>query len=203
MDRKQLTILRWCLSLFMSLAPLVVFATDHTDKDRPADEQYRTKQVSDAVIENVVAGVGTDNNPSPNDISATNVSWYVVSGGGGAMTDGANNHSGTIGQIAGGFSMSGEIVIHHGFWQDFGFGEPCCGRYTGGETGNIDCDIDGDRGLADITLLIGHIYINHQPLCCPANGNVDGDSENELGLSDITRLIDKVYINHTPCAPCP
>ncbi len=119
------------------------------------------------------------------------------------MTDGANNHSGTIGQIAVGFSMTGSTAIHHGFWQDFGFGEPCCGRYTGGITGNIDCDTEGDRGLADITLLIGHIYINHQPLCCPANGNVDGDSENELSLSDITRLIDNVYINHTPCAPCP
>ena len=57
--------------------------------------------------------------------------------------------------------------------------------------------------MSDITTLIAHIYLTHQPLCCPDNANVDGDAENLLTLSDIMRLIDNVYINHTPTAPCP
>lgn len=81
--------------------------------------------------------------------------------------------------------------------------DDCCGRYTGGMTGNIDCDVEGLVTLSDITLLIGHIYITHKPLCCPANANIDGDAEGELSLVDIIRLIDFAYINHREPAPCP
>ena len=78
----------------------------------------------------------------------------------------------------------------------------CCGLYTGGETGNTDCDIEGKRTLSDITTLIANIYITHIPLCCTANGNVDGDLEGKLTLNDIVGLIDNIYINHVACAPC-
>lgn len=79
----------------------------------------------------------------------------------------------------------------------------CCGQFTGGYTGNTDCDSQGDIGLADITRLIDHVYISHAALCCAANGNIDGDTENDINLSDITSLIDNVYISHGPTAPCP
>ncbi|MGD8922532.1 MAG: hypothetical protein PVH24_04735 [Candidatus Zixiibacteriota bacterium] len=79
---------------------------------------------------------------------------------------------------------------------------PCCGLYTGGLTGNADCDPDGRRNLSDITRMIDHVYISYEPLCCRENGNTDGDDEWEINLSDITRLIDHVYISHAETAPC-
>jgi hypothetical protein len=78
----------------------------------------------------------------------------------------------------------------------------CCGQYTGGYTGNTDCDFQGDITLSDVTRLIDHVYISHAPLCCPANGNVDGDLQNDINLSDITWLIDNVYISHKATAVC-
>jgi hypothetical protein len=78
----------------------------------------------------------------------------------------------------------------------------CCGQFTGGYTGNTDCDPQGDIDLSDITRLIDHVYIGHAALCCPANGNVDGDLQNDINLSDITWLIDNIYISHKPTAVC-
>ena len=78
----------------------------------------------------------------------------------------------------------------------------CCGLYTGGYTGNVNCDPYGTRNLQDITRLIDHIYLSHEPLCCPANGNTNGDPEGQLNLMDITRLIGYIYVSHTETATC-
>ena len=78
----------------------------------------------------------------------------------------------------------------------------CCGQYTGGKTGNVDCDAGGLRDLADITALIDHIYISKEKLCCDENGNITGDSEAMINLADITRLVDHVYISKTETASC-
>ena len=78
----------------------------------------------------------------------------------------------------------------------------CCGLRTEGLTGNVDCDIDGLRNMADITRLIDHIYISHEDLCCLKNGNVDGDEQELLNLTDITRLIDLVYVSHGETSIC-
>jgi len=81
--------------------------------------------------------------------------------------------------------------------------EECCGAFTGGETGNADCDQQGKRNLSDITALITRVYIEPgMPLCCEKNGNTNGDGEGKISLSDITGLIDFVYINGTPLATC-
>ena len=80
--------------------------------------------------------------------------------------------------------------------------ETCCGLYTGGYTGNTDCSADGKRNLSDITRLIDHVYIEQQPLCCPASGNTNGDGDGKVNLSDITELIDHVYINQLETAAC-
>lgn len=81
--------------------------------------------------------------------------------------------------------------------------QPCCGEFTGGLTGNTDCDVDGKRNLADITRLIDRVYVSRDWLCCEANGNVSGDAEGKLNLTDITVLIDFVYLTHTETAACP
>jgi hypothetical protein len=78
----------------------------------------------------------------------------------------------------------------------------CCGEYTSGYTGNIDCDSLGKRNLADITRLIDRVYLSKATLCCEENGNVDGDVEAKINLADITKLIDHVYISHNETALC-
>jgi hypothetical protein len=80
----------------------------------------------------------------------------------------------------------------------------CCGMYTGGYTGNCNCDAEGKRNLADITQLITRVYLTPKvPLCCEDNGNTNGDPQGTLNLSDITRLVDFVYISHAETAACP
>lgn len=78
----------------------------------------------------------------------------------------------------------------------------CCGAYTSGQTGNTNCDSDGKRNLADITLLIDHVYISKAELCCNENGNINGDVDGKRNLADITVLIDHVYISKTETAAC-
>lgn len=78
----------------------------------------------------------------------------------------------------------------------------CCGIYSGGYTGNVDCDPYGKRDLQDITRLIDRIYLSHEKLCCPANGNTNGDPEGQLNLIDVTRLIGCIYVSHAETATC-
>lgn len=78
----------------------------------------------------------------------------------------------------------------------------CCGSFTGGFTGNTNCDIDGKRNLTDITKLIDHVYISKEALCCQENGNVNGDIDGKRNLADITKLIDHVYITKLEIATC-
>ena len=83
------------------------------------------------------------------------------------------------------------------------YGADCCGFFTAGATGNVDCDSRGQRNLADITRLIDAVYISTEPLCCEGNGNTDGDNEGKVNLADITRLIDHIYITKQETATCP
>ena len=83
---------------------------------------------------------------------------------------------------------------------------PCCGQYTGGITGNTNCDIEGKYNLSDITAEITRVYIDPEiPLCCEENGDVNCDGK--LNLSDITVLITKVYLDSEqvlcPCTELP
>ena len=78
----------------------------------------------------------------------------------------------------------------------------CCGIYTGGYTGNTDCDPEGKTTLGDITRLIDRVYLSKLLLCCDANGNVDGSTDGKINLSDITKLIDHVYLSKQPTSLC-
>jgi len=70
----------------------------------------------------------------------------------------------------------------------------CCGFYTGGYTGNTNCDEEGKLNLSDITAMITRVYIDPEVLlCCEENGDVNCDAK--INLSDITNLITKVYID--------
>jgi hypothetical protein len=76
----------------------------------------------------------------------------------------------------------------------------CC---RGGHTGNVNCDPEDEADLADIVLLIDHVYTSPTSLCCPEEANVNGDLEGKISLADIIRLIDHVYVSQEPTAPCP
>lgn len=76
---------------------------------------------------------------------------------------------------------------------------PCCV----GLTGNVDDDPLELVTLADITLLVNHVFVTFEPLPCPAEANTSGDPEGTLNLTDITRLINALYIAPFPAtAPC-
>jgi hypothetical protein len=89
-------------------------------------------------------------------------------------------------------------------WGGALFRAQCCGIYAGGYTGNVDCDPEGRRNLADITRLTSRVYLTPEvPLCCEENGNTNGDPEGVMNLADITRLIDHVYVSYAETVPCP
>jgi hypothetical protein len=79
----------------------------------------------------------------------------------------------------------------------------CCGVYTNGYTGNTNYDDQGKRNLADITVLIDHVYLTQAPLPCHEEGDTNGDGKPNHNLADITRLIDHVYISQDETEPCP
>jgi uncharacterized protein (TIGR02145 family) len=68
--------------------------------------------------------------------------------------------------------------------------------------GNVDCDLEGNIDIADVTRLIDYMYISFAPLCCDSAANIDGDPEGIVDIADFTALIDYMYINFTPLPPC-
>ena len=65
------------------------------------------------------------------------------------------------------------------------------------DCGNVDCSVDEEPSISDITRLIDFLYISHLPLCDSMATDVNF-SGGIIDLSDITRLIDFLYISHTP-----
>ena len=93
---------------------------------------------------------------------------------------------------------SSAVALHDGSLR---VTDDCCGFYTGGTTGNTECDPGGTLNLSDIITLISRVYLDPStPLCCEANGDVSCDGSKNL--TDITRLICAVYLDPAGCAPC-
>ncbi len=109
----------------------------------------------------------------------------------------------TLTWIAGAPNIS---TIWGDYWPEYAPGGveviDCCGRYTSGFTGNVNCSEDGLITLSDITRLIDKVYVSQEPLCCRTSGNTNGGADGIISLSDITRLIDHVYISKGIPAPC-
>ncbi len=95
-------------------------------------------------------------------------------------------------------SVGGEL--YHLCYPDYG----CC---TGESVGNMDCE-PGIVDMGDLTILIDHLFISLEPLCCVEEGDVDlsGQPEPEpsdVDMSDLTILIDHLFISLDPLPPCP
>ncbi|MFZ5980466.1 MAG: hypothetical protein ACOYVF_07515 [Candidatus Zixiibacteriota bacterium] len=74
----------------------------------------------------------------------------------------------------------------------------CCTGFTG----NVNCSVDDNPDISDITRLIDFLYLSHASLCCADEADVNG-SGGDPDISDITRLIDFLYLSGTPLPDCP
>jgi len=87
------------------------------------------------------------------------------------------------------FTLTGVTTSSTGF---------CCLGFTG----NINCDPTDLVDIADLTVLIDHLFINFPPLCCPLEGNIDGDVAGNVDITDLTALIDFLFISFTVPSAC-
>jgi len=87
-------------------------------------------------------------------------------------------------------SVNGEMVLYSA--------SGCCV----GITGNVDNDPSLNVDIADLTLLIDHLFINFVPLVCDDAANIDGDLAGTVDIADLTKLIDHLFINFTPTSNC-
>ena len=71
-----------------------------------------------------------------------------------------------------------------------------------GVTGNVNCSVEEEPDISDITRLIDYLYISRASLCCPEEADINV-SGGEPDISDITRLIDYLYISQAPLDACP
>jgi hypothetical protein len=74
----------------------------------------------------------------------------------------------------------------------------CCERM-----GNVDRSTDLLVTMADLTVMIDHLFITLTPLACAVEGNVDLSADGMVTMSDLTVMIDNLFISLTPLPACP
>jgi hypothetical protein len=72
-----------------------------------------------------------------------------------------------------------------------------------GSTGNVDFDPMDGVDIADLTVLVDHLFISFQPLACPGEANIDGSVTQTPDIGDLTALVDHLFISFAPTAICP
>lgn len=75
-------------------------------------------------------------------------------------------------------------------------GITCCT----GTTGNVDCDGIKSVDIADLTVLVDHLFISFDELCCEAEADMVSDSS--VDIADLTALVDHLFISFAPLAGC-
>ena len=70
-----------------------------------------------------------------------------------------------------------------------------------GTVGNLDCDPGDEVSLGDLSVLIDHLFVSFDPVCCPAESNLD--DQPGVALGDLTVLIDHLFVTFAPLPPCP
>jgi hypothetical protein len=76
--------------------------------------------------------------------------------------------------------------------------KPCCAGYTG----NIDGSPHEQPDVADLTMLIAHLYLTGRPLPCPTEANLDGDVNGDVDIFDLVVLIDHLFMSRQPTGVC-
>lgn len=77
------------------------------------------------------------------------------------------------------------------------------GCYCIGTVGNVNCDYADEVTLADVAMLIDHLFISNLRLPNLEEANIDGDPAGEISLADISYLIDHLFINYPALPLCP
>jgi hypothetical protein len=77
------------------------------------------------------------------------------------------------------------------------------GCYCVGTVGNVNCDYRDEVTIADLTLLIDHLFINFPHLPNRDEANINGDPAGEITIADVGLLIDHLFINFPPLPDCP
>lgn len=137
----------------------------------------------------------------PLSVSAIELDWMVLSGGGVAGASASYRMDATVNQVAVGQSTSPSYRLNLGFWQTFEAG--CCVGLRGNLDGLGDPSIPT---LGDLTVMIDHLFITLVPLVCWEEGNLDGslpEGPGSVTLGDLTVLIDNLFISLAPTPPCP
>ncbi len=80
------------------------------------------------------------------------------------------------------------------------FPATCC---FGSSVGNVDASPDGQVTMADLTVLIDHLFISLAPVVCVDEANVDMSPDDGVTMADLTVLIDHLFISLNPLSPCP
>jgi len=70
-----------------------------------------------------------------------------------------------------------------------------------GLQGNINCDIDDVVDIADVQVLVDHLFLTLTPLCCV--DEADLDQNGGVDITDLQILIDNQFISLTPLSECP
>ncbi len=84
-----------------------------------------------------------------------------------------------------------------------GVGDACENPCCIGMTGNVDCSADNLVTMADLTVLIDHLFISLAPVCCLEEANIDLSGDNLVTMGDLTLLIDHLFISFEPLPDCP
>jgi len=81
-------------------------------------------------------------------------------------------------------------------------GDACDSSCCQGESmGNMDCDSEEVVDIADIQILVDHLFLSLEPLCC--FDEADLDLSGEVDVTDLSILIDNQFLTLTPLPPCP
>lgn len=69
-----------------------------------------------------------------------------------------------------------------------------------GTVGNVDCDPNDEVDIADLTLMVDHLFVNFTPLCCTKEGYLDDNAF--VDIADLTLMVDHLFISFQPLQNC-
>jgi hypothetical protein len=120
----------------------------------------------------------------------------VLSFGATAGTTGSVNLAGTLGQLVVGVVSGPDLNLGSGFWLSFGAGGPasCCI----GRVGDANNNGNDEPDIADISVMIDHLFITQAPIACYPEADVNQSgrfsaTSSDISISDISIIIDYLF----------
>lgn len=117
-----------------------------------------------------------------------------------AMLDGGNN------QLAVVVSLETALVRKTSIWTSATWTVTAPASCCVNDRGNVDASADEEVTLADLTVLIDHLFVTLTDPVCWEEANVDESAPEGAGsvtLGDLTVLVDHLFVSLAPLPPCP